>query len=295
MLTPIWAAALFLGVILALAGGRFLAMQEARSLCPGQNLYAAIEAGDCKDAKGKLNIANKLYPTWGAMAQGFHRNFIKPEKPRADAPQHVDPLRSAMGKATIATLSRFIPGVLIAMTLAFVGAMLWAMSGHSRLAVGSFNVALAYVPAIALTPFFFSFPGNSFHVAMIAFAMTPVILRDLILHLSNLPPSLLIKAQTLHANTWTALLRVLAPQTLPRLIDATRVSMGLGWILVLAAEFVIAREGIGLRIWKLKRRYDVDNLLPIVIWVTVLAIAIDLILWAVRRGLFPWARGGREG
>ena len=71
--------------------------------------------------------------------------------------------------------------------------------------------------------------------------------------------------------------------------------MGLGWILVLAAEFVIAREGIGLRIWKLKRRYDVDNLLPIVIWVTVLAIAIDLILWAARRGLFPWARGGREG
>lgn len=294
LLLPIWAVSLFLVLILALAIGRFFAVQEARSLCPEQPLMQAIEAGECKEAKAKLAVADKLYPTWAAMGQGFYRNFIKPEKPKPDAPQAFDPLNSPMGKATRATLGRFLPGVAIAMALAFVLAMAWAASGYSRLAVGSFNVALAYVPAIALTPFFFSFPGDAFHVAMVAFAMTPVILRDLILHLSSLPSTLQIKAQTLHANTWTTVLRVLAPLTLPRLIDATRVSMGLGWILVLAAEFVIAREGIGLRIWKLKRRYDVDNLLPIVIWVTLLAILIDLLLWAIKRGVFPWSKGGRE-
>lgn len=233
---------------------------------------------------------DKLYPTWTAMGDSFQRNFLMKES-RRGATKEIGPLNSAIGKASLASLSRLLPALIISMSLALIFALAASASGYSGTAIGTFNLALAYVPAIALTPFFFFFKGNWFHISMISFGLTPVILRDLVLHIQSLPGSQLIKSQTLSANTWTHILRVTLPQTLPRLIDATRVAMGLGWILLIASEFVIAQEGIGLRIWKLKRRYDVDNLLPIVLWVTLLAIAVDLLLWAGKRYFFPWVRG----
>lgn len=283
------ALSLFILVILISGLGRQLAWYRALALCDQHDdPLAAIEAGDCREARNELVRVDKLYPSFPELAKSSVRQFIY-----ADGEDRLAPLQSPMALATSATLSRFLPGVALAMGFALVLAMLAAASGYTYSSISSFGLALSYVPAIALTPFFFSFPGSWFHISIVAFGLGPVLLRDLILFLDGLPDTQRIKAQTIHASTLSYILRVLVPQTIPRLLDATRVAMGLGWILVIAAEFVIAREGIGLRIWKLKRRYDVDNLLPIVLWVTLLAIAVDVTLRLIKYYGYPWTRGTR--
>jgi len=304
---PFWAMGLFVCLILVLFVARSLSLRPAQELCPDGPVVQMVEKGECQEVKSTVAIVGKLFPTLGEMVKSTNHNFLTVERTQdipeegwnlfglklsAETIEHrLGFLYSPMGMATASTLSRLVPAILVAMFFAFSMAMIATASGQTRMMVTSLGMIWAYVPAIALTPLFFSFPGNQFHIAMVAFGLTPVILRDLLLHIQSLPDAQVIKAQTLHGNTWSILCRVIAPQSLPRLIDATRVSMGLGWILVLAAEFVIAKEGIGLRIWKLKRRYDIDNLLPIVIWVTLLAIVIDLLLLLTKRYGFPWTKG----
>src|SRR5690606_33150114 len=98
----------------------------------------------------------------------------------------------------------------------------------------------------------------------------------------------LIKAQTLGGNSWQIILRVLLPQAMPRLLDAVRLSLGAAWLFLIAAEAIAATEGLGYRIFLVRRYMAMDIILPYVVWITLLAFFIDWILVRVSRAWFPW-------
>jgi len=98
----------------------------------------------------------------------------------------------------------------------------------------------------------------------------------------------LIKAQTLGANTWQIILRVVLPQVLPRLLDAVRLSLGAAWLFLIAAEAIAATDGLGYRIFLVRRYLSMDVILPYVAWITLLAFVIDYVLRFVSRRAFPW-------
>ena len=97
-----------------------------------------------------------------------------------------------------------------------------------------------------------------------------------------------IKAQTLDATSWQIAIRVVLPQVLPRLIDAVRLSLGAGWLFLIAAEAIASTEGLGYRIFLVRRYLAMDVILPYVIWITLLAFLFDYLLRLVNRRLFPW-------
>ena len=70
-------------------------------------------------------------------------------------------------------------------------------------------------------------------------------------------------------------LRVVLPQVLPRLIDALRLSLGAAWLFLIAAEAIAATEGLGYRIFLVRRYLAMDVILPYVVWITLLACAMD--------------------
>jgi NitT/TauT family transport system permease protein len=102
----------------------------------------------------------------------------------------------------------------------------------------------------------------------------------------------LIKAQTLGASTWQLILRIVLPQVVPRLIDATRLALGAAWLFLIAAEAIAATEGLGYRIFLVRRFLDMDVILPYVAWITLLAFGLDLALRLVNRVVFPWYGAG---
>ena len=75
---------------------------------------------------------------------------------------------------------------------------------------------------------------------------------------------------------------------MPRLIDALRFALGPAWLFLIAAEAIAAEAGLGYRIFLVRRYLAMDVILPYVIWITLLAAAMDLGLAALRRTLFPW-------
>jgi len=88
---------------------------------------------------------------------------------------------------------------------------------------------------------------------------------------------------------------VILPQVLPRLIDAVRLSLGAAWLFLIAAEAIAATEGLGYRIFLVRRYMAMDVILPYVVWITLLAYLTDLALRLLSRGAFPWYGRRRAG
>ena len=79
------------------------------------------------------------------------------------------------------------------------------------------------------------------------------------------------------------------PQLWPRLIDALRLSLGSAWLFLIAAEAIASTEGLGYRIFLVRRYLAMDVILPYVVWITLLAVATDALLRLLRARAFPWA------
>ena len=83
------------------------------------------------------------------------------------------------------------------------------------------------------------------------------------------------------------------PQLLPRLIDVVRLTLGAAWLFLIAAEAIASTEGLGYRIFLVRRYLAMDVILPYVVWITLLAVAMRLLLRMLRRSAFPWAEPER--
>ncbi|MBX8606897.1 ABC transporter permease [Pseudomonas cichorii] len=154
---------------------------------------------------------------------------------------------------------------------------------------------LSMVPPLAILPILFIVfgLGELSKVMLIVIGITPILARDLEQRAREIPVELLIKAQTLGASTWTLILRVILPQLLPRLLIALRLVLGSAWLFLIAAEAIASTDGLGYRIFLVRRYLAMDVILPYVIWITLLAWLMDWGLKALTRRTFPWYEGAR--
>jgi NitT/TauT family transport system permease protein len=154
---------------------------------------------------------------------------------------------------------------------------------------------LSMVPPLAILPILFiTFGlGELSKVMLIVIGITPLLARDLEQRAREIPQEILIKAQTLGASTWTLILRVVLPQLLPRLLIALRLVLGSAWLFLIAAEAIASTDGLGYRIFLVRRYMAMDVILPYVVWITLLAWLMDLGLRQVTRLCFPWYEGAK--
>lgn len=120
--------------------------------------------------------------------------------------------------------------------------------------------------------------GEVSKVVLIVVGVCPIIIRDIQLRVQSLPDEQLIKAQTLGANSWQIIVRVILPQIMPKLIEAVRLTLGSAWLFLIAAEAIVATEGLGYRIFLVRRYLSMDVILPYVLWITILAYCMDWLL-----------------
>ena len=147
------------------------------------------------------------------------------------------------------------------------------------------------IPPLAILPILFIVVGlgEVAKVTLIVIGVAPIIVRDLAMRAAELPSEQIIKAQTLGASTWQLVMRVVLPQMWPRLIDALRLSLGSAWLFLIAAEAIASTEGLGYRIFLVRRYLAMDVILPYFAWITVLAFTMDWVLRVLRAKAFVWA------
>ncbi len=240
------------------------------------------------DARLSVNPNDKLMPAFSSFVHAIHTLAFEPSVRTGEYLFWAD---------TLASLKRLFTGVGIA---ALAGMILGLVNGAIpivRANLSPYITVLSLIPPMAILPILFIVFGldELSKVMLIVIGITPFIIRDLQARTLELPHEQLIKAQTLGASTWQVMLRVLLPQILPRLIEGIRLSLGPAWLFLIAAEAIAAQDGLGYRIFLVRRYLSMDIILPYVVWITLLAFTTDWILRKLSVRAFPWFHAQSRG
>ncbi|WP_068829463.1 ABC transporter permease [Pseudomonas sp. BMS12] len=260
-------------------GGRLLLI-----LLPFALLLFAYFTGST--ARLAENPNDKLLPSATQMAGAVERLAFSEDKRSG---------KYLFWQDSAASLARLGMGIGIA---ALVGLCLGIAAGILPLFAAPLSpllTVLSMVPPLAILPILFIVfgLGELSKVMLIVIGITPVLARDLEQRAREIPQEILIKAQTLGASTWTLILRVVLPQLLPRLLIALRLVLGSAWLFLIAAEAIASTDGLGYRIFLVRRYMAMDVILPYVVWITLLAWLMDLGLRQLTRLCFPWYEGAK--
>lgn len=198
---------------------------------------------------------------------------------------------------TASSLERLLIGLAVSAALALLVGILLGTLPMFRALAGPVVAAISMVPPMAILPILFIVfgLGELSKVVLIVIGTAPVMIRDMAQRVLDMPREQFIKLQTLGGNSWHLMLRVVLPQLLPRLLAALRLSLGAAWLFLIAAEAIASTDGLGYRIFLVRRYLAMDVILPYVIWITVLAYFMDLGLRLLSRRLFPWFHRQQEG
>ncbi len=196
---------------------------------------------------------------------------------------------------TLVSLARLLVGLSIASLIGLCIGVTAGVFPLWRASLSPLMTVLSMVPPLAILPVLFIVFGldELSKIMLIVIGITPMLARDLEHRACEIPPEILIKAQTLGANSWTLVLRVVLPQLLSRLLTSLRLLLGSAWLFLISAEAISSTAGLGYRIFLVRRYMAMDVIIPYVLWITLLAWLMDLALRQLHKRCFPWAEGGK--
>ncbi|WP_108661353.1 ABC transporter permease [Acuticoccus kandeliae] len=228
------------------------------------------------------NPADKLLPSLDAMAAAMSRMAFVADQRTGDYLLWTD---------TAASLERLVYGMAIAAALAVLVGALIGILPYARATLAPFVAAISLVPPITVLPILFIVLGlgEAAKIGLIVIGTAPLMIRTLAQSALDIPREEIVKAETLGASSWQIALRVILPQLWPHVIRALRLGLVPAWIFLVSAEAIASTEGLGYRIFLVRRYLAMDLIIPYVIWITLIAYAIDRALGALSRALFPWA------
>ncbi|MEL7104798.1 MAG: ABC transporter permease subunit [Pseudomonadota bacterium] len=233
------------------------------------------------EARLAVNPQDRLLPSPATLFETAQRLLFEPDRRSGDI---------LFWKDTLASLQRLGLGVFIAATLAILGGIGIGMLPYIRASFAPFVAVLSMVPPLAILPILFIMLGlgETSKVALIVIGIGPFLIREMSQRVIDLPSEQFVKAQTLGGTSTAIALRVVLPQMLPRLIGALRLSLGPAWLFLIAAEAIASDVGLGYRIFLVRRFLAMDVILFYVVWITLLAYLMDLILRQLANRAFPW-------
>lgn len=239
------------------------------------------------DTRLALNPNDKLLPSLSTLAGSINDLAAEPSRRTGEM---------VLWSDTVASLKRLALGVGFSALIGLVFGIAVGVVPYVRAAMAPLIAVLSMIPPLAILPILFIVfgLGEVSKVVLIVIGISPFVMRDLAMRVAELPNEQLVKAQTLGASTWQLVTRVVLPQMWPRLIDSVRLSLGAAWLFLIAAEAIASTEGLGYRIFLVRRYLSMDIILPYVVWITLLAFVMDWLLRLLSMRLFPWYQSGAK-
>jgi NitT/TauT family transport system permease protein len=150
--------------------------------------------------------------------------------------------------------------------------------------------ALFPIPKIALLPLFVIWfgIGEGSKYAVIAFGtFTPTVVATFGA-VDAVDRSLIRMAQSFGVPWWRIVRHVVLPEALAGILSGLRVSLAIGIVLLVAAEMLGARYGIGAYILEAGALYDLERLFAGVVILSVLGLILSAAIGMLERRLLRW-------
>jgi NitT/TauT family transport system permease protein len=217
--------------------------------------------------------------------------------PRPDAVVRGLVTEAASGRLfddAVASLFRVSVGFVLAVAIGVPSGLLLGHSAIGRQAllpvVNFFRSLspLAWIP-FAILWFGIGDPPAIFLIFMAAFF--PIVLSTTAA-VANIPSVYFRVARDLGIEGRELLRTVTLPAIAPQVITALRITIGLSWLVVVAAEMIAGRDGLGFAVWDARNGLRIDLLAASMVAIGAIGVVLDRLL--VRLTQIPSVRWGYE-
>jgi nitrate/nitrite transport system permease protein len=85
-------------------------------------------------------------------------------------------------------------------------------------------------------------------------------------------------AKTLEMPAWRTALRVILPAAAPTILTGMRISIGIAWLVIVAAEMLVGGTGIGYFVWNEWNNLSITNVIIAILLIGIVGMLLDQIL-----------------
>ncbi|NWJ46865.1 MAG: ABC transporter permease [Chloroflexi bacterium] len=195
-----------------------------------------------------------------------------------------DHLWASIGRTVYGYIWGVVPGVIIGIVM--------GISPIVRAAIQPLVDATFPIPKIAIFPLFLIIfgIGDGSKIAIIAVAVFYIVLINTVSGVANIPSIYIDVGQNYRASRWLFFRDIALPGALPFIFAGLKLAMGIALIVLVSAEFVGARSGLGYLVWSSWSVLLVEDMYAGLLIIAVLGLLSTYALNYIERVVIPWKR-----
>ena len=189
-----------------------------------------------------------------------------------------------------ATLWRVFAGFIIGAVPAVAVGLLMAMFRPVRIFFDPLIAALFPIPKVALMPLLllaFGF-GDASKIALVATAVFFPVIINTYAGAANIDKLYWDVARNYGASAWVMFTRVVFFGALPLIFAGLKIALAVSFVVLVAAEFVASKTGIGYLIWNSWELLQVDFMFVGIVVIGILGLISSVIFQEIERKVIPW-------
>lgn len=189
-----------------------------------------------------------------------------------------------------ATLRRLVAGFILGAVPGVLLGIVMGLNRWVRAVLDPLVAAFYPIPKIALLPLLMLLfgLGNSSKAAVVAMSVLFLTVINTTVGVMQLDRIYFDVARNYGAPWYKLFLRVILPGALPTIFAGLRISLGVSLVVLVSAEFVATRSGLGYLIWTSWETLVVENMFVGIIVITILGVLSTFLLHELERRLIPW-------
>lgn len=191
-----------------------------------------------------------------------------------------------------ATLWRILAGFVIGAVPAIAVGLLMAMFRPVRIFFDPLIAMLFPIPKVALMPLLmlaFGF-GDASKIALVATAVFFPVVINTYAGAANIEKIYWDVAKNYGASPTIVFTRIVFFGALPMIFAGLRIGLAVAFIVLIAAEFVAAKTGIGYLIWNSWELLQVDIMFAGIVTIGLLGLVSAVLFQAIERKAIPWKK-----
>jgi len=188
------------------------------------------------------------------------------------------------------TLYRVLLGFVLGVVPGIAAGLLMAMFRPVRIFFDPLIATLFPIPKIALMPLLllaFGF-GDASKIALVVIAVFFPVVVNTYVGASNIEKIYWDVAKNYGASQTMVFRRIVFFGALPMIFAGLRIALAVSFIVLVAAEFVATKAGIGYLIWNSWELLQVDVMFVGIVTIGILGLIVTAILQEIERKVIPW-------
>ena len=188
------------------------------------------------------------------------------------------------------SIARVMTGYLLAVMVAIPIGFLIGMSPVMSRALDPFIQVLKPVSPLAWMPLaLYTIKDSSLSAIFVIFicSLWPMLINTAF-GVASVRREWLNVARTLEVGVLRRAFTIILPAAAPTILTGMRISIGIAWLVIVAAEMLVGGTGIGYFVWNEWNNLSITNVITAILVIGVVGMALDLVLARLTRAVtFP--------